>query len=226
MKTKTTKNKAEASGQKLTELVFVLDRSGSMSGLETDTIGGYNNLLKEQKESGYRVNVTTVLFDNQYELLHNNLDIQTINPLTAKDYSARGSTALLDAMGRTITDKRTAIDLAASKPDKVLFVVITDGLENASREFTLGKVKDLIEAQKKASGWEFLFLGANIDAVATAKAYGIDENHAVRYECDSRGLKTSYRAVSKAIQGCMAKGKMCKGWADEIADDYAGRKKQ
>ncbi|MDR0850580.1 MAG: VWA domain-containing protein [Christensenellaceae bacterium] len=208
-----------------TELVFILDRSGSMAGLETDTIGGYNNLLKEQRSGSGEVKVTTVLFDDKYELLHQSESINSVKPITKKEYFARGSTALLDAVGRTIVDKRTAVDLAETKPKKVLFVIITDGFENASREYNIIKVKELIEAQKKCGNWEFMFLGANIDAVATAKTYGIDENCAVCYECDSQGLKTSYKAMSKAIRCYAEEGKIKESWQEEIMADYENRKK-
>lgn len=164
---------------KKTELVFILDRSGSMTGLETDTIGGFNAMIKkQQKEEGEAV-ITTVLFDDQYELLHDRIALEGVRPLTKKEYYVRGYTALYDAVGKTIlkinsVQKNTKEEARA---EKVLFVIITDGYENASREFTIQMVKKLIEEQKK-EGWEFIFLGANIDAVETAGSLGIDEKRA------------------------------------------------
>ena len=151
----------------LTELVFILDKSGSMAGLETDTIGGYNTMLKKQQMVDGECQITTVLFDNDYELLHDRIDIRAVSPITKKEYQIGGSTALLDAMGRTIqkidnAQKHTAEEYRA---EKVMFVIITDGEENSSREFSLRKVKALIKRQKEKYAWEFIFLGANIDAV-------------------------------------------------------------
>lgn len=160
----------------LTELVFILDKSGSMSGLETDTIGGYNSMLQKQKEVEGECYITTVLFDNNYELLHDRIDIRAVSPITEKEYQVGGTTALLDAIGRTISkianaQKHTADDYRA---EKVLFVIITDGEKNSSREYSAEKIKAQIEQQKTKYGWEFIFLGANIDAVQTASRFGID----------------------------------------------------
>ena len=157
-----------------TELVFILDRSGSMAGLETDTIGGFNSMLNKQKGEPGDAVVTTVLFDDKYELLHDRIPIQGVQPLNDRQYYVRGCTALLDAIGRTVAKVKQAhagID-PAYRPDKVLFVITTDGYENASREYSWETVKNLVEAQK-AQGWEFLFLGANLDAVGTAARFGI-----------------------------------------------------
>jgi uncharacterized protein YegL len=168
----------------LTELVFILDKSGSMSGLEKDTIGGFNSMLtKQQVESG-ECHITTVLFDNNYELLHDRIDIKAVSPITDQEYFVGGSTALLDAIGKTINkignaQKHTADDYCA---EKVMFVIITDGEENSSREYSAEKVKAQIERQKTKYGWEFIFLGANIDAVETAGRFGIAPNRAVDYE--------------------------------------------
>ena len=154
----------------LTELVFILDRSGSMGGLESDTIGGFNSLLEKQKKVEGKCNLTTVLFDHDYELLHDRINIQAVSPLTEKDYYVRGSTALLDAVGRTISKIEHVQETTAEeyRAGKVMFVIITDGMENASREYTTKKVKSMIEAEKE-KGWEFVFLGANMDAVETAR---------------------------------------------------------
>ena len=164
----------------LTELVFIIDRSGSMGGLESDTIGGFNAMLKEQQAVEGEAVVTTVLFDDQYELLHDRIDIKAIAPLTSKDYTVRGYTALLDAVGKTINKIRQVQRHTAEeyRAEKVMFVIITDGYENASREYSAKQVKERIEHQKQKYGWEFVFLGANIDAVETAQHYGIDAQNA------------------------------------------------
>ena len=185
----------------LTELVFILDKSGSMSGLEKDTIGGYNSMLKKQKEEDGECVITTVLFDNNYELLHDRIDIRAVNKLTKKDYTAGGSTALLDAIGRTVNkigkaQQNTAEDYRA---EKVMFVIITDGEENASREYSSKQVKEMIQRQKEKYGWEFVFLGANIDAVETAERFGIDSDRAVDYVPDRKGTELNFIAMSEAV---------------------------
>lgn len=172
----------------LTELVFILDRSGSMGGLESDTIGGFNSLLEKQKKVEGKCNLTTGLFDHDYELLHDRINIQAVSPLTEKDYYVRGSTALLDAVGRTISKIEHVQETTAEeyRAGKVMFVIITDGMENASREYTTKKVKSMIEAEKE-KGWEFVFLGANMDAVETAAQYGIDADNTADYLADREG---------------------------------------
>lgn len=183
-----------------TELVFILDKSGSMSGLEADTVGGFNAMLEKQKKVDGECRITTALFDNGYELLHDRIDIQAVRPLTEKEYQVGGSTALLDAIGRTIqkidgAQRHTAEEFRA---EKVLCVIITDGEENASREYTAEKVRALIERQKEQFGWEFIFLGANIDAVVTAGRFGISPDRAVDYLADSEGTKLNFNAVASA----------------------------
>ncbi len=169
------------------ELVFILDRSGSMGGLESDTIGGYNSMLsKQKKEKTGKVSVTTVLFDDQYELLYNQVPIEKVSPMTEEEYYVRGSTALLDAIGKTVMQVKANQDKKEIK-DKVLFVIITDGMENASREYRVEQVKKLIEERKEKDNWEFLFLGANIDAIGAAKDIGIDSSRAVRFKSDKKG---------------------------------------
>ncbi|MEH6958101.1 vWA domain-containing protein, partial [Neobacillus drentensis] len=175
----------------LTELVFILDKSGSMAGLEADTIGGYNAMLKKQQKAEGEAVVTTALFDHDYELLHDRINIRGISPITEKDYEVGGTTALLDAIGFTIqkiinVQKRTSEE---ERAEKVLFVITTDGMENASREFTTDKIKKLVQHQKDTYGWEFLFLGANIDAIATAARFGIGEDFAVEYHADHEGTQ-------------------------------------
>ena len=169
------------------ELVFILDRSGSMGGLESDTIGGYNSMLSKQKmEKTGKVSVTTVLFDDQYELLYNQVPIEKVSPMTEEEYYVRGSTALLDAIGKTVMQVKANQDKKEIK-DKVLFVIITDGMENASREYRVEQVKKLIEERKEKDNWEFLFLGANIDAIGAAQNIGIDSSRAVRFKSDKKG---------------------------------------
>ncbi len=185
----------------LTELVFILDRSGSMAGLESDTIGGFNSMLEKQRNVAGACNITTVLFDNAYELLHDRIDIRAVSPMTDKDYYVRGSTALLDAIGLTINklaavQKNTAEDYRA---EKVIFVIITDGYENASREFTAEKVRTMIQREKNQYGWEFIFLGANIDAVETARHFGISANRAVDYVPDGKGTRLNYQAMGETV---------------------------
>lgn len=185
----------------LTELVFILDKSGSMGGLEKDTVGGFNSMLKKQKALPGKCRITTALFDNRYELLHDRTDIRAVKPITEKEYYIGGSTALLDAIGITIhkiaqAQKNTAKGYRA---DKVLFVIITDGEENSSREYSADKVKAMIERKKTDYGWEFIFLGANIDAVATAHRFGIPADRAVDYVPDGAGTKLNFQMMSEAV---------------------------
>lgn len=185
----------------LTELVFILDKSGSMGGLEKDTVGGFNSMLKKQKALPGKCRITTALFDNRYELLHDRTDIRAVKPITEKEYYIGGSTALLDAIGITIhkiaqAQKNTAKGYRA---DKVLFVIITDGEENSSREYSADKVKAMIEKKKTDYGWEFIFLGANIDAVATAHRFGIPADRAVDYVPDGAGTKLNFQMMSEAV---------------------------
>jgi uncharacterized protein YegL len=185
----------------LTELVFILDKSGSMSGLENDTIGGYNSMLAKQQDVAGECLITTVLFDNNYELLHDRIDLKAVSPITDKEYQVGGSTALLDAIGRTIhkidnAQKHTADDYRA---EKVMFVIITDGEENSSREYSAEKVKAQIERQKTKCGWEFIFLGANIDAVQTAGRLGIHADRAIDYVPDSVGTDLNFKVMAKTV---------------------------
>ena len=209
----------------LTELVFILDKSGSMSGLETDTIGGYNSMLEKQKAVEGECHITTVLFDNNYELLHDRIDIRAVSPITEKEYQVGGSTALLDAIGRTISkignaQKHTADDYRA---EKVLFVIITDGEENSSREYSAEKIKAQIERQKTKYGWEFIFLGANIDAVQTASRFGIAPDRAQNYHADREGVELNFRVMSEAVATFRECAAMPEGWNEEIQKDYKRR---
>ena len=211
----------------LTELVFILDRSGSMSGLEQDTIGGYNSLLEKQKKEPGEATITTVLFDDHYELLHDRINLKGISPITDKEYFVRGSTALLDAIGRTIdkignAQKRTAEN---ERAEKVMIVITTDGMENASREYGYDKIKTMIERQKEKYGWEFLFIGANIDAVETASKFGISADRAANYHADSKGTGVIYDAVSETVC-CMRSAPsapISAEWKKTIDEDFISR---
>ncbi len=210
----------------LTELVFILDRSGSMAGLESDTIGGYNAMLKKQKAGAGEATVTTVLFDDQYELLHDRIDIRGITPITEKDYYVRGSTALLDALGRTISkignaQRHTSDELRA---EKVLFVITTDGMENASREYDYARIRHMVERQQQKYGWEFIFLGANIDAFDTAGRMGIRPDRTANYHADSVGTATNFMAVSEAVTQIRGQKTISEDWKADIEADFRSRK--
>ena len=209
----------------LTELVFILDKSGSMGGLEKDTIGGFNSMLKKQKLEAGQCRVTTVLFDNRYTLLHDRIDIQAVSPITAKEYFVGGSTALLDAIGRTIgkiadVQRNTA---EAYRAEKVIFVIITDGEENASREFSAEKVRSLVSREKEQHGWEFLFLGANIDAVVTAGRFGIGADRAAEYVSDAEGTALNYAVMNDVVSEFRFSGKVSPKHLDRIRQDRAKR---
>ncbi|MDD2268698.1 MAG: VWA domain-containing protein [Eubacteriales bacterium] len=209
----------------LSELVFILDKSGSMSGLESDTIGGYNSMLAKQQAVEGECFITTVLFDNNYELLHDRIDLKAVKSITEKEYQVGGSTALLDAIGKTISkignaQKNTTEDYRA---EKVMFVIITDGEENASREYSAEKVKAIIERQKTKYGWEFIFLGANIDAVETAGRFGISADRAVDYMADSKGTSLNYKVMSQAVETFRKEGKVDDDCFDEIRRDVKKR---
>ena len=209
----------------LTELVFILDRSGSMSGLESDTIGGDNALLEKQKKEVGEAVITTVLFDDKYELLHDRINIRGIVPITDREYYVRGSTALLDAVGKTINkignaQKHTAED---ERAEHVMFVITTDGMENASCEFSYAKVRKMIEHQKRKYGWEFIFLGANIDAIATAERFGISEDRAANYNADSEGTSLNYAVISETVSCLRASRPIAEDWKDRIEEDVKKR---
>lgn len=212
----------------LTELVFILDRSGSMSGLEKDTIGGFNSLLEKQKKEEGECIVSTVLFDDRYELLHDRIQIQGIAPITDREYFVRGSTALLDAMGVTINKIGNAQKhtVEAERAEKVLFVITTDGMENASREYSAEKIRSMVEHQKTKYGWEFLFLGANIDAVATAESMGIQRDRATNFVADADGTKLNYLAMNEAVVNYRKNKKMDANWKASIEEDFKKRSKK
>jgi len=184
----------------LTEIIFLLDRSGSMGGLQSDTIGGFNALIEKQRQLKGETTVTTVLFDDRYEILWNGIDANKIK-LTDKEYYVRGSTALLDAVGKTILDVGYRLSQASEeqKPGKVIFVITTDGMENASHEFTYKKIKEIIKHQKEKYDWEFIFLGANIDARKEADNIGIDMNNAYSFEASKIGVESMYQMVCEAV---------------------------
>ena len=201
----------------LTELVYIIDRSGSMSGLEGDTIGGFNAMLKEQQALEGEAVLTTVLFDDKYELLHDRINIRGVAPMNEKDYFVRGSTALLDAVGKTINkvkrvQKNSTEDYRA---DKVMFIIITDGFENASCEYTAEWVKERIERQKQKYDWEFIFIGANMDAITEAGKLGISADRAQNYHADSIGTSKAFAAMSAASTG-LRTGKGLSNWANAI----------
>ena len=217
----------------LTEIVFILDRSGSMAGLEKDTIGGYNSMLERQKKEEGEAVISTILFDDKTEVLHDREDLYKVKAITDKDYYVRGCTALLDAVGGAIQrigniQKNTPDD---ERPEKTMFIITTDGMENASREYTYSKVKKMVEEKKKKYHWEFIFLGANIDAVEVAGRFGVSKNRAVRYECDSAGTKLNFEVMSRMV-GCARKCKSavemeemmdCDEMLAPIQEDYKKR---
>ena len=209
----------------MTELVFILDRSGSMYGLEQDTIGGFNSMLAKQKTDSSEAYVTTVLFDNMLRVLHDRLPLQDVKPMTDTDYTVGGSTALLDAVGSTIQHIARIHKYAHPdhKPTKTLFVIITDGMENASREYTYDKVKQLISHEQEKYGWEFLFLGANIDAAAEGARFGIAPDRSVTYKCDEEGTALNYEVLSDAIADVRACRPMAADWSDRIKNDVNKR---
>lgn len=198
-----------------------------MSGLESDTIGGYNAMLKRQQEEDGEAIVTTVLFDDEYQLLHDRFNIKWIKPITEKEYYVGGSTALLDAMGKSIqkiinVQKNTSDD---QKADKVLFVITTDGMENASREYSYGRIKKMVEHQKEKYGWEFIFLGANIDAVLTAERFGIEHDRSANYHADGEGTRLNFEAVSNVVSDLRASKSISKDWKENIDKDFERRQK-
>jgi uncharacterized protein YegL len=209
----------------LTELVFILDKSGSMCGLESDTIGGFNAMLQKQKALDGECRITTVLFDNRYEMLHDRIDLQAVEPMTEKEYCVGGSTALLDAIGRTICKMVRVQRSTAEKyrAGKVMFVIITDGHENASREFSSQKVKSMIEHEQEQYGWEFIFLGANIDAVETAGRFGISPDRAADYLADSQGTALNFTVMSETVASFRRTGEFSGASLEAIRNDMKKR---
>ena len=211
----------------LTEIVFILDRSGSMAGLEDDTIGGFNSMIRKQKVEDGDALVSTVLFDNYTEVIHDRVDIQKIQPMTHNDYYVRGCTALLDAVGKAIHHIGNVHKYAREedRPEKTLFVITTDGMENASREYSYDRVKKMIQHEQEKYGWEFIFLGANIDAAREAARFGITEDRAVNYHADCQGTAVIYEAVSEAVCNVRASKPMSRDWRRRVDEDYQKRGK-
>ena len=209
----------------LTELVFILDRSGSMAGLEKDTIGGFNAMIEKQRAEAGEAIISTVLFDNTSEVIHDRLTLENVPRLTEKEYYVRGCTALLDAVGGAIHHIGNVHKYAREedRPERTLFVITTDGMENASRRYTYDKVKARITRQKEKYGWEFLFLGANIDAAREAARFGIDEDRAANYHADRQGTGVIYEAVSETVCNFRASRPMAANWKQRIDEDYKKR---
>ena len=209
----------------LTELVFIIDRSGSMAGLESDTIGGFNAMIEKQKKAEDTAYVSTVLFSTDHKVVHDRVGLHKIAPMTDKDYQVGGCTALLDAIGRAIHHIGNVHKYAREedRPEKTLFIITTDGMENASRQYNAEKIKQMIERQKAKYGWEFLFLGANIDAVETAKHFGIGQDRAVSYKSDSVGTQLNYEVISDAVTCMRCEAELPMGWKDRIEEDMRKR---
>lgn len=209
----------------LTELVFILDRSGSMSGLESDTIGGFNSLIEKHKGEEGKALVTTVLFNDGLTTVHDRVPLSKIKKMTNRDYVPCGSTALLDAIGETVEHIDTIHKYIREEdvPQSTMFVITTDGFENASRKYTSDMVKEMIKG-KENKGWTFLFLGANIDAVETARSFGISEDNAVDYHCDAAGTAVCFEALDMAVSDARACRPVSKGWKRSIENDFKKRK--
>ncbi len=209
----------------ITELVFILDRSGSMAGLESDTIGGFNAMIEKQKKEDGECYVSTILFDNESVVLHDRVSLSDIKPMTDKEYTVRGCTALIDALGGAVRHIGNVHKYARPEdvPEHTMFIVTTDGMENASRKYSSDRVKKMIENQKEKYGWEFIFIGANIDAVETAKHYGIDEDRAVNYHADSAGTGILYESVACAVSCVRNKETLDNSWRKSIDEDFRKR---
>ncbi len=209
----------------LTEIVFILDRSGSMAGLESDTIGGFNAMVDKQKKEQGDALLSAVLFDNESVVLYDRVDIRKVEPMTDRQYQVRGCTALLDAIGGAVHHIANVHKYAREedRPGKTVFVITTDGMENASRRYTYAQVQKMVKHEQEKHGWEFLFLGANMDAISAARSFGIREDRAVRYECDGAGTALNFAVVSETI-GSFRKGAPIRAdWSSEIAEDYKAR---
>ena len=209
----------------LTELVFILDRSGSMAGLERDTIGGFNAMIEKQKAEAGEAYISTVLFDTRCDVIHDRVALDAVPMLTEKEYYVRGCTALLDAVGGAIHHIGNIHKYAREedRPEKTLFVITTDGMENASRRYSYEKVKEMITRQHEIYGWEFLFLGANIDAAREAARFGIHADRAANYHADSKGTEVIYEAVCETVRNFRASRPMAANWKDRIDEDFRKR---
>ena len=212
----------------LTELVFILDRSGSMAGLESDTIGGFNAMVEKQKREAGDAFFSTVLFSNASTVLYDRVDIRKVEPMTEQQYYVGGCTALLDAIGDAVHHIGNVHKYAREedRPARTVFVITTDGMENASRRYTYDEVRRMVERQRERYGWEFLFLGANMDAISAARRFGIREDRAVRYECDAKGTQLNFEVVSETI-GCVREGRpLAANWKERIEEDFDKRGKR
>ena len=209
----------------MTELVFILDRSGSMSGLEADTIGGFNAMIEKQKAEPGQALVSTVLFDNEIQVIHDRVPLEKIPPLTEKEYFVRGCTALLDAVGGAIHHIGNVHKYAREedRPEKTLFVITTDGMENASRRYSYDRVRAMVRRQQEKYGWEFLFLGANIDAAKEAARFGIGADRSVNYKCDEAGTALKYEVISEAVCSVRAARPLSADWKRRIDEDVQKR---
>jgi uncharacterized protein YegL len=209
----------------LTEIVFILDRSGSMSGLEKDTIGGFNGMIEKQKKADGDALVSTILFDHVSEVLHDRVPIKDVLPMTEEEYTVRGSTALLDVIGGAISHISTIHKYARQEdiPEHTLFVITTDGMENSSHSYDLATVKKMIENQKTKYNWKFLFFGANMDAIAAASEFGIDEEHAVTFNNDSEGIALNYEMVNNVLSSIRHNEPLKKNWKARIDEDFHKR---
>ena len=211
----------------MTEIIFILDRSGPMEGLEADTIGGFNSMMRKQASEPGDALVSTLLFDNDVEVIHDRLNIKDVPEITSKEYYVRGCTALLDAVGGAIKHISMIHKYARKEyiPEKTLFIITTDGMENASRLYSYEDVRSMVEHQKSKHGWEFIFLGANIDAAAEASRYGIDSSMAVNYNCDSEGVGISFKVMEDVVRSYRNTCEVPKGWRKRIDYDFKSRGK-
>ena len=212
----------------ITELVFILDRSGSMSGLESDTVGGFNTMIEKQKKQNAPCYVSTVLFNHTSEVLYDRVKLGEVQKMTEENFFVGGSTALMDAIGGAIHHIGNIHKYIRTEdvPANTMFVIMTDGMENASRRYSSEQVKQMIERQKKRYGWEFLFIGANIDAVETAARYGIDADRAVNYHADKEGTRVVYQSVANAVCSLRENKELKADWSEEIDKDYQNRGKR
>ena len=212
----------------LTEVVFILDRSGSMAGLESDTIGGFNAMLEKQRRESGEALISTVLFDDRSEVLHDRRSVREVRPITNREYYVRGCTALLDAVGSAIHHIGNVHKYAREedRPEKTLFVITTDGMENASRRYNYQQVKMMVERQKEKYGWEFLFLGANIDAAETAGRFGISEDRAVDFHNDSAGIGLNFEVLGETVSAVRANRPIQANWKERIERDYKARRRK
>ena len=211
-----------------TELVFILDRSGSMSGLESDTIGGFNSMIEKQRKVEGEAKVTTVLFDDKYEILHDRFDLKEIGKITGESYFVRGATALLDAIGVTI-EKMVAVQRNQSeeaRAEKVIFIIITDGMENASRVYNYSTIKQMIKTEETKYGWEFIFLGANINAEHEAGKIGIKVEMTANFHADKKGMDNMYKSVDRVVMNSRAGRLFDDKWKSEVEEDYKNRKSE